>query len=560
VNRERQPERSFSAEPSPELEGLARVVRPVASGHGATAAEDLTATDGPTAVDPLIAGELPDDGSSVAGLPDDSATAGEVPADSAADRRLPDDSVTAGEVPADSAAAGRLPGDGPTAVGLPSAGAVPGDDGEPAVLPDRVRQRIVAVAAEVLGGMTPDEVPSLLRPVARFTPARRVRHGGPALAATLAADPAFRQRVGSRAAELAGPLGESVAAGRWPAAADPVEVAALAYLLRPTGWAARVAIVAEQVRDESGRAELAARSAEVDRLTAQLERLRAQSRADVDRARAESAALREELDRVRNRGRELTRELKAAELEARRATEALSTERGRAAANTSAVESENRRLRARLADAEAAVATARTATREGRSVDDARLWLLMETVGQAVQGLRRELALTPPAVLPGDLVAEEVGAVPPGGAPVRALATDDPARLDQLLALPRVHLVVDGYNVTKTGYGDLSLEQQRARLISGLAVLGAQTGAEVTVVFDGAERPPAAPAAPRGVRVLFSRPGEIADEVIRRLVRAEPAGRPIVVISSDREIADGVRRAGAHPLASVALIRRLGRS
>jgi predicted RNA-binding protein with PIN domain len=429
------------------------------------------------------------------------------------------------------------------------------------VLPDRVRQRIVAVAAEVLGGMTPDEVPSLLRPVARFTPARRVRHGGPALAATLAADPAFRQRVGSRAAELAGPLGESVAAGRWPAAADPVEVAALAYLLRPTGWAARVAIVAEQVRDESGRAELAARSAEVDRLTAQLERLRAQSRADVDRARAESAALREELDRVRNRGRELTRELKAAELEARRATEALSTERGRAAANTSAVESENRRLRARLADAEAAVATARAATREGRSVDDARLWLLMETVGQAVQGLRRELALTPPAVLPGDLVAEEVGAVPPGGAtPVRALATDDPARLDQLLALPRVHLVVDGYNVTKTGYGDLSLEQQRARLISGLAVLGAQTGAEVTVVFDGAERPPAAPAAPRGVRVLFSRPGEIADEVIRRLVRAEPAGRPIVVISSDREIADGVRRAGAHPLASVALIRRLGRS
>jgi predicted RNA-binding protein with PIN domain len=144
--------------------------------------------------------------------------------------------------------------------------------------------------------------------------------------------------------------------------------------------------------------------------------------------------------------------------------------------------------------------------------------------------------------------------------PARALAPDDAARLDQLLALPRVHLVVDGYNVTKTGYGELSLEQQRVRLIAGLAVLRAQTGAEVTVVFDGAERLPAAPAAPRGVRVIFSAVGEIADEVIRRLVRAEPTGRPVVVVSSDREVADGIRQAGAHPVFAVALVRRLSRT
>ena len=50
------------------------------------------------------------------------------------------------------------------------------------------------------------------------------------------------------------------------------------------------------------------------------------------------------------------------------------------------------------------------------------------------------------------------------------------------------------------------------------------------------------------MRVLFSRKGETADELIRRLVRAEPAGRPVVVISSDREVADGVRRHGAYPL------------
>jgi predicted RNA-binding protein with PIN domain len=63
----------------------------------------------------------------------------------------------------------------------------------------------------------------------------------------------------------------------------------------------------------------------------------------------------------------------------------------------------------------------------------------------------------------------------------------------------------------------------------------------------------------RGVRVLFSKPGEIADELIRRLVRAEPAGRPVVVVSSDREVADAVRRAGARTVSAAALVRRLDR-
>ena len=48
--------------------------------------------------------------------------------------------------------------------------------------------------------------------------------------------------------------------------------------------------------------------------------------------------------------------------------------------------------------------------------------------------------------------------------------------------------------------------------------------------------------------MLFSKPGETADELIRRLVRAEPPGRPVVVVSSDREVADGVRRSGARPV------------
>jgi predicted RNA-binding protein with PIN domain len=163
-------------------------------------------------------------------------------------------------------------------------------------------------------------------------------------------------------------------------------------------------------------------------------------------------------------------------------------------------------------------------------------------------------------VLPADVVAAESAARPVApGRSARALDADDPQRLDQLLALPRAHLVVDGYNVTKTGYPEISLEQQRSRLISGISGLAAQTGAEVTVVFDGAERVVGLPPAPRGVRVLFSAKGQTADELIRRLVRAEPPGRPVVVISSDKEVADGVRHHGAYPLSSNTLLRRLGR-
>lgn len=121
--------------------------------------------------------------------------------------------------------------------------------------------------------------------------------------------------------------------------------------------------------------------------------------------------------------------------------------------------------------------------------------------------------------------------------------------------------MVDGYNVTKTGYPQLPLEKQRLRLLGGLSMLAAQTGAEMTCVFDGAElAAPVLLAPPRGVRVLFSKPGVTADEVIRQLVRAEPSGRPVVVVSADREVADGVARSGARPVASVLLLKRLSRA
>jgi predicted RNA-binding protein with PIN domain len=216
-------------------------------------------------------------------------------------------------------------------------------------------------------------------------------------------------------------------------------------------------------------------------------------------------------------------------------------------------------MKSRLAEAETALEAARRATRESRGLEDVRLRLLLDTVVDAASGLRRELALPPVTERPADLVD---AALPESSAAAseRTQLSDDPALLDQLLALPQAHLVVDGYNVTKTGYPDLSLEQQRNRLIGGLQALAARSGAEVTCCFDGATVAGRVPSLTgRGVRVLFSKPGEIADELIRRLVRAEPAGRPVVVVSSDREVADAVRRAGARTVSAAALVRRLDR-
>lgn len=436
------------------------------------------------------------------------------------------------------------------------------DTGSEPMLPEPVRQRIVTLTAAALGVLPADELPAVLRRVAKFAPNRRARLGGAAIAAQLTADPLFRQRVATRVLGEAGELGTAVADGRCPAAADPVEVAALAYLARPTGWRDLVEAAGETVRAEADSAAVAELIRDAEQRAARAEHDRAVAKVEAEKLRDELARVREELGGLREEVRVLAKSLRLAQAKERKAGEMLATEKGRATRAAGDHDAELRRLRAKLAEAEAAAGNARQAAKDARSVDDARLWLLLETIGQAAVGLRRELALDPAQRLPADFVADTAAQRPEtaAAARARALDNDDPARLDQLVALPKAHLVVDGYNVTKRGFGEMSLEQQRNRLVGGLGGIAAQTGAEVTVVFDGAERVHGLPPAPRGVRVLFSRKGETADELIRRLVRAEPPGRPIVVVSSDREVADGVRRHGAYPLGADALVRRLSRS
>ncbi|MGW3672957.1 NYN domain-containing protein [Streptomyces sp. NPDC005166] len=449
----------------------------------------------------------------------------------------------------------------------PDSGAEPADGAGDAVealdrpLPEGVRRRVVALVSDAFGGLTVTELPAQLRQYARFTPTRRAKFAGNAMAAALESDTLFRQRIGERLRESQPELAAAVEAGSPPAAADPVDVAAAAYVLRPVGWVKLVAAAGEEVQradaeraDEEGRREL-------ERLREELAQARTQTKTETERLRGELEATRKEADALQRKLRSALNEVKRGEAAVRRGKAETETVRTEAAARISAAESETRRLRARLGEAEASVEASRRAAREGRSVEDMRLRLLLDTVLDAARGLRRELALPPSSIRPADSVdAVEPGAMSPKDIAARALSDTDPALLDQLLALPQAHLIVDGYNVTKTGYPQLPLEKQRLRLLGGLAVLAAQSGAEMTCVFDGAElAAPVLLAPPRGVRVLFSKSGVTADELIRQLARAEPPGRPVVVVSTDREVADGVAKTGARPVASVLLLKRLSR-
>ena len=291
------------------------------------------------------------------------------------------------------------------------------------------------------------------------------------------------------------------------------------------------------------------------RLTADREQARAAVEATAEENRDEIAKLRA---RLREQGTRVRRaEDEAAELRAARdagegglRAEMAELRRERDRAREAAAHAEERARRA--ADELAGV---RRASVEARRADDARLALLVDTVAGAAEGLRRELGLRPGDT--GTRPAELVGAGGAGAAP-KARVTD-PAALDRLLALPEVHLMVDGYNVTKTGWPELSLAAQRERLVAAVQPLAARTGAETTLVFDGAGITGVPTHSVRGVRVLFSDAGVLADDLIRSLVGAEPEGRPLVVVTSDRAVVDSVRRSGAHPVPSSVLLGRLAR-
>ncbi len=422
-------------------------------------------------------------------------------------------------------------------------------------LPEPVRARVQTLTAEVLPSVA--KLPAPLRKVADFAPARRARFGAGAMTAALEADDEFRERVAVQVEpRLRTSVADLVAA---PDASDPVEIAAVVWLSRPEGWEQ---LLSDAVARIAHSTESGARTEETDRLrqklTASEQTLRdarTRHREDLADLKAENATLRRKLGETRT-------SLKDAVSAAEEATRAAEEVRRQTETATSATDKEIRQLRARLERFEVEARADKRAARSERDEASLRARLLLEAVIDAATGLRRELSLPAVPGSPGDRLEAELaleGTRTPSSA--GSMAPASPALLEQYVAMPRARLIVDGYNVSKSAWPSSSLEAQRTRLLQGLAPLVARTGVETTVVFDAAAtsvRPVVS--SPRGVKVLFSPEGVIADDVIRDLVEVEPSGRVVVVVTSDREVAQDVSRLGARVVAADALVALLGRA
>jgi predicted RNA-binding protein with PIN domain len=130
-------------------------------------------------------------------------------------------------------------------------------------------------------------------------------------------------------------------------------------------------------------------------------------------------------------------------------------------------------------------------------------------------------------------------------------ATPDAHR--HLLRSPGNVIVVDGYNLARAAWSDLSTEEERRRTVALLEDVQARSGGRVVVVFDG-ETGVVAPIASKHVVVRFSETGQTADDLIADLVQGIPVTDPVVVVSSDRAVADRARSDGAVVIASQALL------
>lgn len=145
--------------------------------------------------------------------------------------------------------------------------------------------------------------------------------------------------------------------------------------------------------------------------------------------------------------------------------------------------------------------------------------------------------------------------LPPG------VVDDSVEAADHLCRVPGMAVLVDGYNVSQLGWPELPIAEQRRRLVDALTELAARTGADVSVVFDGAEAawPAAVPTTSRLVKVSFS-PGDVeADDVVLSRVAELDVGRPVLVASTDRRVRDGASALGANVISSAQLLAALRR-
>lgn len=118
-----------------------------------------------------------------------------------------------------------------------------------------------------------------------------------------------------------------------------------------------------------------------------------------------------------------------------------------------------------------------------------------------------------------------------------------------------MHIIIDGYNLIRQSdhlrrFEKSSLEAGRQALIRFLMPYSQTKGHRITIVFDGWKQGSSTEARDRegSLHIIYSRQGEKADEVIKKLVAS--SGDEIMVVTSDRDIVSFVERRGGTAVSS----------
>ena len=128
-----------------------------------------------------------------------------------------------------------------------------------------------------------------------------------------------------------------------------------------------------------------------------------------------------------------------------------------------------------------------------------------------------------------------------------------------------MHLIIDGYNLlhvirSLTLLNPMELQWERDGLIDQLSAYRQMRPYEVTIIFDGWQGgwKTEKKEWKKGIEIIFSRLGEKADEVIKRLVKEKGSGA--IVVTSDRDVSRYAERMSAAVIPSDQFREKMERS
>jgi predicted RNA-binding protein with PIN domain len=305
---------------------------------------------------------------------------------------------------------------------------------------------------------------------------------------------------------------------------------------RSDNWAERLAGAAPKAPTKRAKSDSEKLQAELERERARTAKLKDELRAQKEEARGAATASKSRVGELTSEVRDLRAALRQRESE-------LKTVMGERDRARQAIEKEKRSLRReaeRAAKAKDAAEERLAASK--REVAELKRRILTLEDRLADEKMKRARARD---------AAKARRATPSGPrrplpAP-KGLLADAPQTLSAWLASDGVSLIVDGYNVGKAtaGFPGLELEAMRKRLVDEVAKLARRHGIEATIVFDGAEVGPGTRRLRRPpVKIEFSPPDVIADDVIVARVEAAPPG-PLVVATNDKGLQERVAALGA---------------